>query len=130
MLARSSGYAAGHWGTNLCYHADGNGNITALEFTNQTLAASYRYDPYGNTLTAAGALATANSYRFSSKEWIASINGYSYLYRYYVPNAQRWLNRDPIGEGGGINLYDYVSDRKSTRLNSSHESVSRMPSSA
>ena len=27
-------------------------------------------------------------------------------------------------------IYDYASDRKSTRLNSSHSSVSRMPSSA
>ena len=33
-------------------------------------------------------------------------------------------------EGGIGTLYAYASDRKSTRLNSSHSSVSRMPSSA
>ena len=31
---------------------------------------------------------------------------------------------------GAWNLYYYPQDRKSTRLNSSHSSVSRMPSSA
>jgi type VI secretion system secreted protein VgrG len=29
-------------------------------------------------------------------------------YRLYDPNAKRWLNRDPIGEAGGLNLYAYV----------------------
>jgi uncharacterized protein RhaS with RHS repeats len=27
---------------------------------------------------------------------------------YYDPGTQRWLNRDPIGESGGLNLYDHV----------------------
>jgi hypothetical protein len=27
---------------------------------------------------------------------------------YYDPGAQRWINRDPIGERGGINLYSFV----------------------
>jgi hypothetical protein len=30
--------------------------------------------------------------------------------RYYDPNLQRWLNRDPITESGGINLYNYCGN--------------------
>ncbi|PMO47310.1 hypothetical protein BCT10_00010 [Vibrio splendidus] len=30
-------------------------------------------------------------------------------YRFYMPNLGRWLNRDPLQEQGGINLYAYVN---------------------
>ena len=30
--------------------------------------------------------------------------------RYYNPNLSTWINRDPIGYGGGNNLYGYVGD--------------------
>jgi hypothetical protein len=30
--------------------------------------------------------------------------------RFYEPSLQRWLNRDPIGELGGINLYGFVGN--------------------
>jgi hypothetical protein len=33
---------------------------------------------------------------------------YNYGFRYYNPVSQRWLNRDPIGERGGINLYRFT----------------------
>lgn len=29
---------------------------------------------------------------------------------FYDPGAQRWINRDPIAEKGGINLYEFVGD--------------------
>jgi RHS repeat-associated protein len=31
--------------------------------------------------------------------------------RAYDSGLKRWLNRDPIGESGGINLYGYVANR-------------------
>ena len=68
MLARSHGYSGGNWATHNYYHADGNGNVTYLVDSGQGLAASYRYDAYGNTLASTGSLAGANGDRFSSKE--------------------------------------------------------------
>jgi RHS repeat-associated protein len=91
--------------TNAYYHADGNGNVTALVGTNQTLVAKYLYDPYGNMLAMSGDLADANSYRFSSKENHANSGMYYYLYRYYVPESQRWLNQDPLGDRGHLSYY-------------------------
>jgi hypothetical protein len=35
---------------------------------------------------------------------------YYYGFRFYEPNLQRWLNQDPIGEAGGINLYGFVGN--------------------
>ena len=101
---------AWHWATHNYYHADGNGNITALVAANETLTASYRYDPFGNTTSSSGGLASANVYRFSSKEQHANSSMYYYGYRFYDPPTQRWLNRDPIGENGGFNLYALVNN--------------------
>src|SRR5258708_6737241 len=66
----------------------------------QGLAAGYRYDPFGNLISKSGSLADANIYRFSSKEIHLNSGMYYYLYRFYDPNLQRWINRDPLGERG------------------------------
>lgn len=108
LLARSHGYSSGNWSTHNFYHADGNGNITYLVNSSQALAASYRYDPFGNTTASSGTLASANVYRFSSKECNDQSGFYYYGYRWYSPSQQRWLNRDPIQEKGGINLFAFV----------------------
>jgi RHS repeat-associated protein len=100
LLARSSGYSSGNWTSHAYYHADGNGNITCLIASNQLEVATYRYDPFGNTLSQSGTLADANVYRFSSKEIHTNSLMYYYGYRFYDPGLQRWLNRDPLGEPG------------------------------
>jgi RHS repeat-associated protein len=107
LLARSTG-SAGNWTSHAYYHADGNGNVTYLVDSSQGLAASYRYDPFGNTISTNGPLADANVYRFSSKECHVNSGMYYYLYRFYDPNLQRWINRDPLGESAGANLYAFV----------------------
>jgi len=100
-------------GTNgpVFYHADGDGNVTCLIDTNQLIVAKYLYDPYGNLLSKSGILADTNLYRFASKECHPNSGLIYYLYRYYDPSQQRWLNRDPLGEGGdGDNLYVYCDN--------------------
>ena len=109
------------------YHADGNGNVTMLVNSSQTVVARYLYDAFGNILSASGSLANANLYRFSTKETHLNSGLVYYLYRYYDPNLQRWPNRDPLGEKGfmaiefpswnviavmslGANLYEMVDN--------------------
>ena len=92
------------------YHSDGSGNITALIDATQNIVARYEYNPFGKLIGKWGALADVNRYRFSSKE-IHPLSGlYSYGFRFYEPSFQRWLNRDPIGEGGGLNLSQFVGN--------------------
>ena len=49
-----------------------------------------------------------NPYRFSTKEQIGGL--YSYGLRFYSPGLGRWINRDPIAEDGGTNLYGFVGN--------------------
>ena len=118
---------------------DGNGNVTYMLNSSQAMVASYRYDPFGNTISSSGTLASANVYRFSSKEVHVNSGMYYYLYRFYDPNFQRWINRDPIGESGfeasrnsmssevarflkpsevseGLNLYGFVQNAPVNRV--------------
>ena len=104
LLARTDGSSTNY------YHADGNGNITALINASGTETGRYLYDPYGNLLGLWGAAALGNTYRFSSKEWDLRTDVYYYGYRYYQPNLQRWLNRDPLEEAVGINLYEFADN--------------------
>jgi RHS repeat-associated protein len=96
------------------YHADGNGNITMLINSSQAIVAKYLYDAFGNVLSKSGLLADANVYQFSSKEKHLNSGLVYYLYRYYDPNLQRWLNRDPLEETGGFNLYAFVENDPTT----------------
>jgi RHS repeat-associated protein len=96
-------------GAHAYYHSDGNGNVTYLMRADQSLGARYRYDDaYGNVVTGGGTL--SNPFRFSSKEWMPRISLYYYGYRFYDASLKRWLNRDPIGESRGVNLYGFVSN--------------------
>lgn len=96
LLARSGGHSSGTWSDHNFYHADGNGNVTYLVNSSQGLAARYKYDAYGNTLSQSGTLANANVYQFSSKEQVViDPEGifefgtlYYYGYRFYAPNLQ------------------------------------------
>ena len=72
-----------------------------------------------------GSLANDNVYRFSSKEDLfktTSAGGpsdlYYYGYRFYDAQTGRWLNRDPIEEAGGLNLYRFVGGNPLTKIDS------------
>ena len=88
------------------YHTDGSGNITTLMDVRQNIVARYLYSPFGQLLAKWGALANANEMQFSSVPQ-QILSGLSfYTHRGYNPNLQRWLSQDPIGEWGGIDVYE------------------------
>jgi RHS repeat-associated protein len=129
LMARTHGYSAGTWSTHHYYHADGNGNVTYLVNSSQGLGCSYRYRPYGELLSSStGTLsASANAYRFSSKEWMNTSGLYYYGYRFYQPTLQRWINRDPIMEEGGVNLYTYAFNEPAAKVDATGLSPSLNP---
>jgi RHS repeat-associated protein len=55
-----------------------------------------------------GKLAEKNAFRFSTKYTDDESGMHDYGYRWYDPELGRWLNREPIGEVGGRNLYAFV----------------------
>jgi RHS repeat-associated protein len=104
LLARTDGNGS------TFYHADGAGNITALMDAQQNLAARYLYGPFGRLVGKWGPMADANAMQFSSMPVHGQSGIVGYWGRAYDPNLQRWLQRDPIGEAGGINLYGFVGN--------------------
>jgi RHS repeat-associated protein len=99
---------------------DGNGNITALVTTNGTLSATYQYDAFGNTLNAtdndASGWVNHNIHGFSTKPTFGHQGLHYYGYRWYTAKDGRWINRDPIAERGGVNLYGFVGNDGVNRL--------------
>ncbi|GAF83527.1 unnamed protein product, partial [marine sediment metagenome] len=101
---------------------DANGNLgQAFKVSTGAVAARYEYDPYGNIIGPdddddgdwrddAGPYAETNPMRFSTKWFDAEVGLYNYGMRYYLPRLGRWLNRDPIEEEGGLNLYVFLSN--------------------
>ena len=86
-----------------CY--DHNGNIVCYVSESGTIAAQYVYDPYGNVIEAVGSNVDIFSFGFSTKYLDRETGMLAYQLRYYLPDHGRWLNRDPIEEQGGENLY-------------------------
>ena len=90
---------------------DGNGNVVALiDAADGTIVAEYEYGPYGEPLRATGPYSKQNPFRFSTKYLDTETGLYYYGFRYYTPELGRFLNRDPLGESGGANLYGFVGN--------------------
>jgi RHS repeat-associated protein len=92
------------------YHADANGNVTAMVDANEAVVARYVYDPFGSIVSIGGPLADDNRLRFSSKD-THTLSGLTYfMFRHYDSSLNRWINRDPFEEKDGINLYSLLGN--------------------
>ncbi len=90
------------------YHQDGLGTVTDLTDSAGVTAKSYAYDAYGNILESPGTL--EQPYTYTGREFDSESGLYYYRARSYDSTAGRFLEKDPIGLSGGINLYTYVKD--------------------
>jgi len=95
---------------------DGNGNVTDYLNASGTVAAHYEYGPFGESLVFSGTVAAELPFRFSTKYQDAETGLCYYGYRYYDPFTGRWPNRDPIEEVGGVNLYCFLQNDSSDRI--------------
>ena len=85
------------------YQYDYNGNIIQVNASNQTLLTKLTYSPFGEVLLKEGSF--ISRYQFSTKEYDACTGLNYYGFRYYNPGMGRWINMDPIGERGGLNIH-------------------------
>ena len=92
------------------YFYDANGNVTQLVDTNGAKVATYEYDPFGKVRSSSGAQADDNPFRFSTKYFDDETELVYYGYRYCSPTLGRWVNRDPVGERGGVNLQSMTAN--------------------
>jgi RHS repeat-associated protein len=94
--------------THICAY-DGNGNIVALAAASDgSVSARCEYGPFGEPIRVSGPAAANNPFRFSTKCTDNTTDLVLYEFRAYVPSLGRWVSRDPISEGGGVNVYGFV----------------------
>ena len=109
LLARTDGNGSAF------YHSDAGGNVTCLTDASGNAVARYLNDPFGRPLGMWGPLAPVN--RVQSSSMLTDQSGIVHFYgRDYNPVLQRFLNEDPIGEAGGINLYRFVGNNPISRV--------------
>jgi len=84
-------------------HADHLGSITAWTNSSGGSPTINKYDEYG--LPAA---TNTGRFQYTGQVWIGELGLYYYKARFYSPGLGRFLQVDPVGYKGGINLYGYV----------------------
>jgi RHS repeat-associated protein len=85
--------------------SDALGSTVAVTDSNGNLSAWYAYEPFGRT-TVNGSTGT-DIYQFTGRDNDGT--GLYYLRsRYYDPSSGRFISADPIGFGGGPNVYAYA----------------------
>ncbi len=96
-------------GTNYFFTRDHLGSVREMTDGTGTTRARYDYDPYGVRTKLSGTLEA--DFGYTGHFMVPSQPDHTFtLYRAYRPDLGRWLNRDPIGELGGLNLYGYVAN--------------------
>jgi RHS repeat-associated protein len=93
-------------GANYFFTRDHLGSIREMSDGAGSLRARYDFDPYGRRTKVSGNL--ESEFAFTSHHYHPASGLHLTLFRGYDSDTGRWLNRDPIGEDGGLNLYEFV----------------------
>jgi RHS repeat-associated protein len=95
-------------GSTSFYHADGLGSVTSLSNGVGSLAQTYAYDSFGKQTNSSGSL--TNPFQYTGREVDTDTGLYFYRARYMDTVTGRFLNEDPVGFDGGMNLYAYAEN--------------------
>jgi RHS repeat-associated protein len=87
------------------YLRDGVKSTVALTSSSASISANYYYSPYGDSAKTGTA---TTPLQFTGRENDGATGLYYYRARYYSPQLGRFTSEDPIGVGGGSNLYAYA----------------------
>jgi RHS repeat-associated protein len=91
-------------------------NGTAILNTSGVVQERYAYSAFGirrimaPDFTARSTSSLAWEFGFQGQFRDNETGWSNYGYRFYVPELGRWINRDPIGEEGGANLYGFAGN--------------------
>jgi RHS repeat-associated protein len=96
-------YENDNLGTPRWLHADERGSIVAVSDSNGDASTINSFDEYGIP----GAY-NYGRFQYTGQAWLPEIGMYYYRARMYSPTLGRFLQTDPIGFAGGMNLYGYV----------------------
>ncbi len=81
-----------------------------LRASDGAVVAAHDSDAIGHTLRENGVYGSSNLVRFNTTATYTEVGWVHYGQRYYSPSLGRFINRDPIEEEGGINLYAFVGN--------------------
>jgi RHS repeat-associated protein len=102
--------------TDLFTAIDGHGDLIGLvNAANTNLVAVYEYGPFGDRIRESGPFARLNPFASKCKFTDRESGLVYYGERFYSPELGRWLNRDPIEEEGGNNLYAFAGNNPINR---------------
>jgi RHS repeat-associated protein len=100
--------------TNEFFSYNAVGHTVALTLTDGSAEKTDLYEAFGNIASTAGA--AENNRLANTKERSFSIGLDNHGFRYYDPEVGRYLTRDPIGYGDGMNVYLYVGNNPINHL--------------